>query len=478
MNYKTVSLIVVLLIMMVGCVPKAEEVVIQEKVIPVELMQLKYSSIETELVYGGRINPSETVSVSSKLAGKVAQTMFDVGDRVAEGSVLFILDEQDVRNQIRQLQSQLNISEQGIRTAQNALNTVTGGQYESQIMQLESAIDSATKQLESAEVGLTNSELAYDNAQNNYQNVLTNYNNIKILYDAGTVSKSEFDRIELSLKQAETALSQAENGKTQALVAYQQAELGLQKSKDSYNLTKGKITSENVEKARLAVNQASAQRDSVAVQLQIAQSSLNDLTVKSPIAGVVSSRNAKRGEFTSTAMPAFTIVKMDKVNVEVKVSELLINLINIGDVVDVSIKTISDVPIKGKITSISPAADQTSTFPIKIEIDNPQGIIKPGMFAEIVFKKDQKESALVIPTSAVFVDVDMKYVFIEENGTAKKVIITTGIDNGKEVEITSGLKSNNRVVVRGQTYLTDGDKIKDQATVQTASETATQTEGA
>ncbi len=480
MKLKILCLILILSLAMVGCASQAAqpEVVI-EKETPVELLELKYSPISTEMVYVGRINPSESVTVSAKTPGKVEETLFDVGDQVVEGSVLFRLDEQDVRNQIRQLQSQLAISEQGVKTAQNALNTVSGGQFQSSVLQLESGIEASEKQLEAAEIGLSNAELALTNAENNLRNATDSFNNNKILYDAGTVSKSEFDKAELAFKQATTAYSQAENAKNQADISYQQAESGLKKAKDTYKLTTGTINSENVEKARLAVNQAAAQRNSVSVQLQIAQSTLNDLEVKSPISGVVSSRNAKKGEYTSSAVPAFTVVKMDTVNVEVKISEMLINLVKEGDTVDVTVKTLSQEPIKGKITSISPAADQTSTFPIKIEIDNTDGKIKPGMFAEIRFIKESKASALVLPRSTVLADEIEQYVFVAENGRAKKVVVTTGIDNGKDIEIISGLNPDDKVVVRGQSYLTDGDKLKPEQTTQPVNNTPdTVTEGA
>ncbi len=480
MKLKILGLMLILSLTISGCAaqPVEPEVVI-EKETPVELMDLKYTAISTEMVYGGRINPSESVTVAAKTPGKVAETLFDVGDTVVEGSVLFRLDEQDVRNQIRQLQSQLTISEQGVKTAQNALNTVSGGQFQSSVLQLEQGIEMAEKQLEASEIALSNAELALTNAENNLRNATDTYNNIKILYDAGTVSKSEFDRTELAFKQATTAYNQAQNAKNQADIGYQQAESGLKKAKDTYSLTTGTINSENVERARLAVNQAAAQRNSVSVQLQIAQNALNDLEIKSPISGVVSSRNANKGEYTSSAVPAFTVVKMDTVNVEVKISELLINLVKEGEAVDVTVKTLSDEPIKGKISSISPAADQTSTFPIKIEIDNTDGKIKPGMFAEIRFIKDSKQSALVVPRNTVLADENDKYVFVNDNGRAKKVVVTTGIDNGKDIEITSGLTTDDKVVVRGQSYLTDGDKLKTEQTTQPTNNKAdTVTEGA
>ncbi len=460
MKLKAITLLLVSTLIFGGCQAKEEvSTAAPETIIPVSVQAIQKGEISSQITYAGRINPSETVSVSSKMAGKVKAVLFDVGDRVNANDTLFTLDEVDVRNQIKQIESQINIAEQGVKSAENSLSTVTGGQYSSQLLQIESQIKNYDKQLETAEINLKNSEIALNNANDALANVEKQYNNSKTLYEAGSLAKNDFEKSELGYKQAKAGVEQATLGNSQAKVSYDQVVLGLAQAKESYALTTGQVTDENKQRAELGVNQAQASKSSAQVQLDIARRTLEDTTVKAPISGVITSRNAKVSEFTSTQVPAFTIIDMDTVNVEVKISELIINHVEINQEVNVFINTISHDPIKGKIISISPAADQTSTYPIKISIDNKNGIIKPGMFAEVKFDREKSTNTIVLPRNAVFEDQTNSFVYLNENGLAKKVIVKTGIDNGEEIEVTSGLTQGNEVVVKGQNYLNDGDKI-------------------
>lgn len=425
----------------------------------VEVTSISKGSIKSDLTYAGNINPTETVAVVSKMSGKVKEVYFDIGDKVSEGAVLFTLDESDIKDQIKQLQTQIAVAEQGVKTAQAALNTVTGGQYESQVLQIESSIENTKTQIDSAEVALKNAELALNNAMDGKQNVETSFNNTKMLYDTGIVSRSEFEKAELAYKQAQTGVEQAELAHSQAKLQYEQALKGLKTAEENLNLTKGQIVEENQERAMLSLEQAKASKNSASVQLEILQSTLNDTNVKSPIRGIISGKTAVKGEYTSPQLPAYTVVNMEKVNVQVKVSEVLINLLSVGQEVDVLIKTVNDEPIKGIIKTISPAADQTSTYPITIEINNADGNIKPGMFAEVHFTKDYRADTIVMPRNTVMEDETGSYVYIAEGEKVKKVYITTGIDNGEQIEIIEGLKEGDKIITKGQSFLTDGAYI-------------------
>ncbi len=457
-QYKATAIILAAFLV-AGCTSNAVETTTEKKVYPVEVTTVSKTSIKDEIVYAGRISPSESVNVISKMAGKVSETLFDVGDVVNEGDILFRLDEADVRNQIKQLETQLDVAQLGVRAAQSGYVSATGGQYESQVMQLEGSIDNSKKQLESAEIGLKNAEVTLENAKKQLENAENSFNNAKILFEAGALSKSDFDKAELGYTQAKSGKEQAELAINQATVAYSQAELGLSKAQESYDLTVSKISGENADKAGVGVSQAKASENSVAVQLQIAYETLNDASVKAPISGVISAKTAKAGEFTSTQAPAFQIVTTNTVNVDVKVSEIIINKLNVSDKVEVYIKSIGNTPFIGTIKTVSPAADQTNMFPVKIELSNEQGLIKAGMFAEVRFVNESSDDAIVVPRNVVLSDETSKYVYVNDNGIAKRVNVTTGIDNGEMIEVTSGIDSTSQVVVVGQSYLTDGDSV-------------------
>jgi len=100
------------------------------------------------------------------------------------------------------------------------------------------------------------------------------------------------------------------------------------------------------------------------------------------------------------------------------------------------------------------------TYPIKVEMENPDLILKPGMFAEIKIVSDKKENVIAIPSESVIMKNGNPVVAVVNGDTAKLVEVQVGMDNGELVEITEGLKEGDIVIVKGQEYVEDGSKIK------------------
>ena len=118
----------------------------------------------------------------------------------------------------------------------------------------------------------------------------------------------------------------------------------------------------------------------------------------------------------------------------------------------------------------------TRTAPIEVEIANPDFRLKPGMYARVDLTVDQRENALTVPTNAVVAFEGKTGVFVAgaapqqasnppaqqggaQNLTAKFQPVGTGIRDGEQVEITSGLDAGARVITTGATALRDGDRI-------------------
>ncbi len=409
-----------------------EQTVSKEKFIPVNVVPVNKEEIKNTLEYSGVVSPSKTVNVISTVTAEVTDTYFEVGDTVNEGELLFKVDTSNINDQIRQLNSQLKTANVGVAMANNQANSVSGGAFQSQVDQLESTIKSTKKQV----------DLAYDS----YTVQKESYEKGKVLFENGIISKSDFDAMEL--------------GYTQAKTSYDSAVLQLEQLENSYELTTNDILNENTATGQLGVAQAQASKESLQVQLDITNKMLNDASVTAPISGIVASKGVNVNEFVSSQIPAYTIIDMNSVLINVQVSEKIINTINKGDEVDVLINAVSNTPFKGTVKSVSPVAGQTSTYPVEIEIANPDHSIKPGMFTTAIFDLNSRNDVIVIPAGVTLSDLEETYVFIEDNGTAKKVVIETGINNGEYVEVLSGLKVNDNLIVTGQSYLKDGDDIK------------------
>lgn len=386
-----------------------------QQVTYVEVMNTSENTIKNEYLYSGTIQPIEEVTVAGTIQGKVASVNYDVGDYVNAGDTLYTMDTSDILNNKRVAEANLASAEASIQSAQTNLDLVNGATMQSQIEAAKSALD--------------NAQVAYNTAK-------TNYDNNKVLFENGIISQTE-------MNQYSDALSNAE-------IAYNQA-------KQTYDLTL-QMPEENKRKAEDSLNSALAARESVVAQINSYNKSLSDAVVTSPISGYVTECNVEAGTVLSASTP-FKIVDTSKVTMDVSVSEELINSLKVGDTVSVSVPAVSASSKTGTISIINPAANSGGTYDVRIEMDNADGTLKSGMFGEVNFVKDQSDNNIVLPVNSVITRNGETYVFVYENGVAVKTNVETGINNGNEIEITSGLEPNMEVVVKGQTYIDDGTPI-------------------
>src|SRR5690606_33551114 len=134
-------------------------------------------------------------------------------------------------------------------------------------------------------------------------------------------------------------------------------------------------TPEELRAARAQVRQAAA-------AVELARIQLNDAKVKAPFDGLVSRRNVEVGGLASAGIPAVVLVDIDRVYVKGSISQGYVNAVKPGDQVLVEVSSRS-APFPGVVHTISPAADGAGLFPIRVQIDNPDHQLKPGMFATV-----------------------------------------------------------------------------------------------
>jgi membrane fusion protein (multidrug efflux system) len=159
-----------------------------------------------------------------------------------------------------------------------------------------------------------------------------------------------------------------------------------------------------------------------------------------------------------------TIVKIMDYQVmymEVQLPEKYISVIKPGQIVKLTNYTIPEDTIIGNITQLSPAINaETRTFKGNISINNPDYLLRPGMFVKADIVTDSKDSVIVIPKSIILSRQKGKTVFIVDRGVAAERIIETGLENITDVEITRGLTKNERVVTSGFETLSNRSKVK------------------
>ena len=445
------TLLLCLTMSVAGCGKKDADVpanapVQEETKVPVQTAPVTKETIENKYTYSGKAEAVDDANVFSLIQGKVAKVNFDVGDWVNKGDVLFQMDTADYVNQINVLKASLTATEANIKSARTSVELVNGASYQTQV-------ESARSAVQNAETGVQNAELGVQNAEIAFNNIKTTYDNNKVLFESGIVSKTEMDATQMNYDKAQVAYEQAKTTLEQAKTAYDQAQ-------KNYNLVANEMPEENLRKAQDALDIALSSKNSINAQITSAQKSINDATVTSPISGMITSRGVTAGTVLSQSAPAFTIIDTSRVNINVKVSEQIINSLVVGQSVDVKISAASNEPFKGTISIINPAADSAGTYSVQVEIPNPDGVLKAGMFGEVSFVKERKENVIVVERDTVLSKNGEDFVYVIEDGVAKQIPVTVGIDNGNKVEITSGLEEGTIVAVKGQNYLSDGDKVE------------------
>lgn len=187
---------------------------------------------------------------------------------------------------------------------------------------------------------------------------------------------------------------------------------------------------------------------------------LNDTYVTSPSNGIISVINIKEGNFVSNQQPSIVISDIDKVKIDFVVTEDIINKIHSDKKAIINIPSANIENLESKIYSVSPSPDlRTGQYNVSIIINNKNHKIKQGMTASVSINIDIKENALVINSDAVISQDGLKKVFVIENDTAVEKIVTTGIDDGEYIEILCGLNIDDKIVLKGQNYLENNNKV-------------------
>lgn len=219
---------------------------------------------------------------------------------------------------------------------------------------------------------------------------------------------------------------------------------------------------------------AQQQYDQLQTQLDVAQSNYeflsDNVSLNAPFSGLVSGRYYEPGEMYSGApnTPAgkaavLSLVQIDRLKVLVSVSEGYYPSIHRGMETTVKVDVIPGKIFTGRVERIHPTIDPANrTFNVEVLIDNREGLLRPGMFARIKFELD-KEEAVLLPSMAVLKmqGSNNRYLFIEENGTARRVSVTIGQRYDDQIEVFSeDLNPGDRIIITGQARLLDGVPVE------------------
>lgn len=182
--------------------------------------------------------------------------------------------------------------------------------------------------------------------------------------------------------------------------------------------------------------------------------------VVSTVTGTVISMPVNPGDTVSTSTVIGAVGSLRDLKITVYVSEKYSGYLKKGLNAFVSFTSMPGEEFSAKVTSVSPVVNNSNrTVETVLELDKYDSRIKPGMFATVSLVIQEEDNSFVVPKSAIKTyNTDSTVFVIDENNTAKRVVVTTGISNDNDIQITSGLEEGMQVITAGSA--TEGSPVK------------------
>jgi Cu(I)/Ag(I) efflux system membrane fusion protein len=182
------------------------------------------------------------------------------------------------------------------------------------------------------------------------------------------------------------------------------------------------------------------------------------LPIYAPRYGVIIRHNVKNHQFIPANYTMFTIADLSSVWVEADVYEHQMEYVRRGLTAEVEVKALPGVRFTGQVNYVYPELDpKTRTLKVRLLVPNPDGLLKPNMFADVRIFGGPKRDLLKIPREALIVTGERESVILDRgDGKFQPVDVVSGMRSEDEVEILSGLKEGDKVVTSGQ-FLIDSE---------------------
>jgi len=362
---------------------------------PSKLATVERGTMVRSVVATGKVEPITKVEIKSKANGIIEHLLTDVDQVVQAGQVLAELDKENLTARLREARANLQAAE--------------------------AAREAAVAQLKKNEIEAETPDLEL---------ARRNSGRAKQLFEQKLVSQSQLD-------EATSGLEQAENRQRAA---------------------GGQLVIAKAKVAEATANVAQARAN-----VERAEEELANSTIKAPINATVLTRDVEVGSPVSSilnlganATLVMTLGDIEKVFVRGKVDEADIGRVRVDQTAKITTESFPDRVFEGRVTQISPIGvdkDNVTTFEVKVSIDNPGKELKANMTANAEIVLEQLPDSILVPEAAIVYD-PQRHAFVDlADPTAKtgrrRVPVKVGVGNGTKIQIVSGVKAGDKVVLPG-----------------------------
>lgn len=380
-----------------------------DKSIPAEkLSKVETGSIARSVVATGKVEPLSKVDIKSKASGLIQYLYVNAGDRVREGQLLVELDKETLEAQLKEAKGVLNSAESSLQEMQSQGKTF--------------------------EASLRKAQLEAENKD--YEFLKAEHKRQQELFSQGLISRSDIDSMDQKMQAA---------GITQKTL---QAAVNVRDAEIEQNRR-------TIEKARAVVIQAQAQHER-------AEENLKYASIRSPINGVVLSREVEVGDAVSSILQLgsnatliMTLGDVRELYIKGKVDETDIGLVKMDQPVRITVDAYKNRSFQGKVIRIAPMGvekDTVTRFEVRVSILNDLDLLKANMSANAEIILEEHHNVVLILESALIYN-EKRETFVEIPDISAKtgrrqIPIKVGLGNGARTEVLAGLKLGEQVIIQ------------------------------
>lgn len=251
------------------------------------------------------------------------------------------------------------------------------------------------------------------------------------------------------LVRLDDSIARATLAQAQASIAFSRAELS--RADQLVRQNTGPLRTREQAAAKL-------QADEAAVQLAKAQ--LDKQVLTAPFDGVLGLRKVSVGDFVQSGKDIVNLEAIDTLKLDFRVPEMFLSAVKIGQTLKVAVDAFSGRSFDGQVYAIDPLVDVNGrAVVVRARVANPDGALRPGLFARVALTLTVVPDAVLIPEQAIVAFGKEQFVFKVADGKVAQTKVVLGERRNAEVEITQGLKAGDVVVTAGQLKIRDGAPV-------------------
>ena len=377
----------------------------------------------------GTVHAFEEVELYAKASGFLKMLKVDIGSRVKKGELLAEIDSPETLGEVQEAEASLLLASSNVE------------KYTSQVATAEAEFKSAQAAVVEAESDLDRLKASRVLSEKQLERVTE-------LYSRNAISRQDVDEhqhmLESSMAAERTGKAAIEKFKVQAAAAR----------------TK-------VDQARTEVVVAKSAEKLAAAKLERIRILAGYMQIRAPFDGIVARRNFHPGDFIRSAVngnqePLLRVIRTDMMRVVVKVPDLDVPLLGVGDKTKIAIDALKGREFKGAISRIGHTEDTASrTMLAEIDLPNPEGLLVDGMYGRVAIELLPSGDNLTIPSSSVVSHMpgSKGIVLKVREGRIEKSPVTLGNDDGVTVEVLAGVTPDDVLVNRPGSTIKQGDPV-------------------